>query len=147
MELTIKTMSDLPLHELSMLVLESEGEGYRFIRRLADEYALGINTFNQKGEMMAAAFQGRMIGFGGLNIDPYLQDPTIGRIRHLYVSPAYRQTGIARRLMELLIKEAKHHFVWLTLRTNNPVAGKFYRRLGFSEEPRFKEATHFLKLT
>ena len=40
-----------------------------------------------------------LIGIAGLNRDPYLSDKNIGRVRHLYISKAFRRNGYARLLM------------------------------------------------
>ena len=35
--------------------------------------------------------EGRLVGVCGLNVDPYLDDPSVGRVRHLYVLVAARR--------------------------------------------------------
>src|SRR5262249_41338641 len=83
------------------MVAESERAGYRFVRRLADEWADGANRFDRPGEVLFAAWmEGRLIGACGLNVDPYTRAPGVGRGRHLYVLTDYRRSGVGRRLVE-----------------------------------------------
>ncbi len=58
------------------------------------------NTFSRPGEIpFEARFSPEMAGIGGLNTDPYLGDPPIGRIRRLYVAPNFRRLGSNESLM------------------------------------------------
>lgn len=43
----------------------------------------------------------KIVGVGGVNIDPYTSDINIGRIRHVYVLPAYRQKGVGKELLRV----------------------------------------------
>lgn len=58
---------------LSLLVAESQREGFRFIRRLLHDYEEGTNRFDQLGECLVGAFasDGQLIAIAGLNTDPY----------------------------------------------------------------------------
>ena len=83
----------------------------------------------------------------GLNRDPYLGDPGVGRVRHLYVLKAYRHLGLGRSLVQAVMDAAQGHFHMLTLRTENPVAARLYVSLGFVEEPAVEHATHWCRLS
>ncbi len=133
--------------EMSDLLQESESEGFGFIRRLVDDYASGVNRFDDPAEALYGAYYPRLVGTCGLNRDPYLSDPNVGRVRHVYVLPSYRRAGVGRSLVATLIADAQSHFRLLVLRTTNPEADRFYRALGFSAEPRFEQATHYLDLS
>ena len=87
-----------------------------------------------------------LIGIGGLNIDPYLQDADAGRVRHLYIRQAYRRKGCATLLMNTIIKRAQLHFRILRLFTSNPAAAAFYEQLGFEHLPGHK-VSHVLILS
>jgi hypothetical protein len=53
---------------------QSEASGYRFLRRVADEWDSGANRFDRVGEaLLAAEIGGRLVGVCGLSIDPYLE--------------------------------------------------------------------------
>jgi ribosomal protein S18 acetylase RimI-like enzyme len=124
------------------LAQEARAEGYRFLDRLAQEWADGSNRFDQADECLLGLFEGGvLVAVGGLNRDPYASDPGTGRIRHLYVSPNRRRAGLATRLMQELLLRGRLAFERLRLRTENPAAGRLYEALGFSptDEP---DATH-----
>jgi GNAT superfamily N-acetyltransferase len=129
------------------MLAESRQQGFKFVDTLVDDYATGKNRFQQPGEALFALFDGaQLIAIGGLNRDPYGDDPRVGRIRHVYVLAAYRGQGLGKRLMERLIAEAHPYFRRLTLRTFTEDADRFYRALGFQTEPAIEHATHRLEL-
>lgn len=84
---------------------------------------------------------------GGLNSDPYLNDPQIGRVRRVYVVPEYRRRGVGRLLLNAIIAEARTHYRLLTLRTDTAEGAAFYETLGFQTKPAVEGATHWLDLT
>lgn len=102
-ERLIEASSDL----FDALVDESERQGYRFVRRLADEWASGANRFDRPGEaLFAARIDGRLVGACGLNVDPYTRVVGVGRVRHLYVLADYRRLGVGRQLVEQVLDAA-----------------------------------------
>jgi len=130
-----------------VLVSESERAGYRFVRRLADEWASGTNRFDRPGEaLFAASVDGRLIGACGLNVDPYTQAPRVGRVRHLYVLTDYRRSGVGRRLVEQVLDTARGRFDRLRLSTQNPAAAHLYERLGFERRLGAADHTHLMEL-
>jgi hypothetical protein len=67
----------------SALVDESLLDGYRHVKRLADDYSSGSNLFDQPGEALFAAFlQDKLAGVGGLNQDPYAEGHNVGRVEN-----------------------------------------------------------------
>jgi len=64
-----------------------------------------------------------------------------GRLRHLYVRPAWRRQGVGKALVEEVLGSARSSFSRVRLRTDDAAAGAFYAALGFaaSTEP---NATH-----
>ncbi|MEO0836736.1 MAG: GNAT family N-acetyltransferase [Cyanobacteria bacterium J06642_3] len=140
-------MTNTELELINHLVEESLSQGFQFVSRLVREYNAGLNCFNKSGEMLLkASARGRIIGICGLNLDPYLKDSKIGRLRHLYVESAWRKQGVGLLLVTQLIHEAKQHYELLTLRTDTSAVHKFYQKLGFKTEPIIKHATHHLQL-
>ena len=132
---------------LSDLVAESEAAGLRFVRRLVDEWINGSNRFERRGETLyAARLSRRIIGIGGLNVDPYAREPGIGRIRHLYVLSNFRRQGTGRQLVEAVIRAARANFQLLRLRTESPTAGWYYQALGFQACAGVPNSTHLLEL-
>ncbi|WP_284639743.1 GNAT family N-acetyltransferase [Paenibacillus silviterrae] len=133
--------------ELQHLVRESTFEGYRHIQRLADELVSGSNRFDGPGEALFAAYvNDQPVGVCGLNADPYSAQSGIGRVRRMYVLPAYRRQGVGRMLIEEVRREAGAHYRVLVLRTDTKAAAAFYERLGFTGGDRYAGATHDMEL-
>ena len=130
--MVIERLSELSSESIDAMVAESEQAGYRFMRRLAEEWASGANRFDSAGEaFFAALIGGRVIGVCGLNVDPHACEPNVGRVRHLYVLSAYRRLGVGRQLVTEVMATARGRFARLHLRTNNPAAAQLYESLGF----------------
>lgn len=116
------------------------------MKRLVEDWEEGSNRFDQPGEVVLEARLGpRLVGVGGLNQDPYIDDPAVGRIRHLYVSPNARRLGVGRSLVLALVGEARATFRRVRLRTTQPLASDFYQALGFHQCTE-RDATHVLCL-
>ncbi len=87
----------LEQYNLNLLLEESISEGYKFVQKLIDDYTVGSNKFNRSGEtLFVAIIDEEVVGIGGLNIDPYLDLNDVGRLRHLYVLPRYRSSGVGK---------------------------------------------------
>lgn len=133
--------------DLHPLLDQSLIEGYDFLQILWDEYESGKNRFDAMGaRLLQAHIHDQLIAVGGVHPDPYVQQRGIGRIRHLYVLPAYRRTGVGRQVMAGLLDHARAHFDVVTLHTMTLHGDRFYRAIGFTTEPRFRDATHWLTL-
>jgi GNAT superfamily N-acetyltransferase len=146
-EAVIARVTDLSRGRLAALLAESEASGYRFVRRLVDEWERGMNRFTRPGEaLFAAESGGQIVGICGLNFDPYLGDPRVGRVRHLYVLAACRGRGIARRLVEQAVAEARGHFDRLRLRGQEAGPARLYESLGFRQCAGMPDCTHILEL-
>jgi len=125
--------------EIGDLEQIAAAEGHPFVTRTRHEWEAGINRFDQPGENFFVVVEdGQTVGMCGLNIDPYLKDPTVGRLRHLYIHPRRRQAGVAAVLVEACLSAAPGTFGRVRLRTSNPAADALYRSLGFSN---VKQAT------
>lgn len=143
----IVRVTELSSDGLAVLLTESEASGYRFVRRLIDEWEGGANRFSRPGEALFTAQSDRQIvGVCGLNIDPYLGDPRVGRIRNVYVLAARRRRGIGRRLVERAIATARGHFVTLRLRGLESGPASLYETLGFRPCEGIPNCTHLLEL-
>jgi GNAT superfamily N-acetyltransferase len=95
---------------------------------------------------MEARVGARLVGVCGLNRDPYIQSPTLGRVRHLYVAPAFRRRGIGRLLVTKILECARPSFSRVRLRTSSAEADQFYRSLGFHHVEGEREATHAIEV-
>jgi predicted GNAT family acetyltransferase len=144
--IAIRKIDELIVDEIDHLIEESTQNGFQFMRRLKDEYRNGLNRFDKDGEALyTAQCDNLIVGICGINSDPYLNDPTIGRVRHLYVARACRNQGIASSLINKIIHDTSKNYKLLVLRTDNPVADKLYRELGFTESS-FRNASHQFNL-
>ena len=127
----ITKIAQLP-ENIDILVHESEQEGFRFLFRLTKDFNSGDNRFDKYGEGLFAAYEKKkLIGIGGVNIDPFANNRSIGRIRRLYVSKSHRQSGVGRQMMAVIEKHASKYFTQLHLFTDNPEAATFYVKLGY----------------
>jgi GNAT superfamily N-acetyltransferase len=125
------------------LVVASEREGFEFVRRLEREWHSGANRFDRPGEVLLAGFlAGELAAIGGLNIDPYLSDPDVGRVRHVFVAPGCRDAGVGSALVRAILAAGVPHFSRIRLRTANPRSNTFYERLGFQRLVDDPTATH-----
>lgn len=145
MEIVIKKINASDLDLLENLAIEAQSEGYNFVNRTINEWKSGLNDFTKKGETLFGIFISDLcIGFGGLNVDPYIDNPLIGRVRHVYISQKYRRKGLGTLLMKKIICISAKHFKLLRLYTDNSKASSFYKTLGFKESIGVK-VTHTLK--
>jgi ribosomal protein S18 acetylase RimI-like enzyme len=138
----------LPPDRLADLLVESEREGFAFVRRLVDDWESGDNRFDRAGEVFFAAVDGgRVVGVCGLNNDPYLPGGRVGRVRHLYVSAAFRRRGIGAELIAAVILAGRGTFDRLRLRTESESAARFYESLGFRRTDGEPDCSHVRDLT
>jgi GNAT superfamily N-acetyltransferase len=144
--LEIRAFRSLP-EDIFTLLAVSRGEGHNLVERLVDEWDDGSNRFDRPGEIaLEARFGPRLVGVGGLNRDPYIDDSQVGRIRHLYVTPDVRGMGVGRALVIALVDHARESFERVRLRAGADDARGFYLRLGFEETPDEEDSTHQIRL-
>ena len=135
---------ELPVPGLEQLQAEALQEGFLFIERLWQEWENGKNRFAAPGEKLFGCMdQAALVAIGGLNQDPFEGRRRIGRIRRVYVRPAWRNKGIGEALVHTLVEDAQTSFTTLHLRTDNPTAARLYERVGFSRSLALN-ATHIL---
>ena len=115
--------------------------------RLNDNYQSGANAFNRSGEaLFGLERMGQLVGVVGLNIDPYFNDSDIGRVRHLYVHPAFRRSGVGRVITEAIEAHATGRFTRLQLFTSADAAARFYEALGYSVVSGVEKVSHAKEL-
>lgn len=148
MPMNIKVIDDLKQVDVSKLVEESEAEGYRFLRRLANQYEDGTNTFNKAGEVLYGVWDhtGELVAIGGVNRDPYSDKDGVGRLRRFYISEHVRRQGVGTKLLKEIVNYSKGHFNELVVRTDSSSADTFYRANGFSGDLGMPDATHHMTL-
>jgi GNAT superfamily N-acetyltransferase len=141
-EVVIQRLIDLPA-ELEELALASEREGFEFVRRLTEEWRSGQNRFDRPGELLlGATVGGRLRAIGGVNRDHHLDDPRLGRLRHVYVLPEHRNSGVGSVLVRALLNAGLLGFDRVRLRAATPRSDTFYARLGFQKLDGEANATH-----
>jgi GNAT superfamily N-acetyltransferase len=127
------------------LVQDASEDGFHFVDRLVNEWRDGVNRFDEPGEILLGVFvRGRTIAVGGLNRDLAYKSG-VGRIRHLYVRPAFRGRGVGSALVDRLEHHARRTFETLRLRTDTLDAARFYERRGYKPVDS-ESATHVLRL-
>lgn len=130
--------------DLRPLADEAWGDGYAFVERMRQDWISGGNRFGGPGARLVGAFDdGELIGFCGLNRDPYTTE-NVGRLRHLYVGLDHRHSGIAKTLMRHALDGASDWFPRVRLRAT-PASRSFYEQLGFLPVVE-TDATHALRL-
>lgn len=146
-QLKISTLDAWPI-EAEELVASALGENFRALLRLRAGWLDGSNRFALHGEGLFAARLGSdLVGLCGLNRDAFTSAEGVGRLRHLYVSPAYRRCGVGSALVKEILAHAKPHFRTVRLRTDRTDANTFYLALGFNRTPGNPYATHEIDLT
>lgn len=142
----IREVSALP-EDAAELAAAAQAEGFRFVARLVREYATGENAFAAPGEaLFEVRSDGRLVAIGGLNLDPYRPEGSVGRLRRLFVRPAFRGCGIGRALVQALEARAADTFDELRLFTDSERAARFYEQLGYAPLPGCPEASHAKRL-
>jgi GNAT superfamily N-acetyltransferase len=138
---------DLPEGQMQRLVVASEAEGFRFVRRVVNEWAAGTNRFTGPGEaLLASSLEGGIVAICGLMRDPYQREATVGRLRNLYVLPEFRGRGLGSALTRQVVELAASSFRILRLRAGTPLAAALYERLGFTQTTEFEDCTHVMSL-
>jgi GNAT superfamily N-acetyltransferase len=135
---------ELPIPGMESLQSEALAEGFGFIQTLVEQWASAENRFDAPGEILCGHLDhGLLVAVGALNIDPFAGDNEIGRIRKIYVRPAWRNKGVGRALVTTLVEEARKSFRAVRLRADNMNAARLYEKIGFApiESP---DATHML---
>lgn len=116
------------------------------IQRLKDDWESESNSFSKSGEAFwEVRHDGKLIGVGGLNQDPYADDSAVARIRRMYVSKSNRLSGAGRLLVERALVHANDRFHTVRVRST-PDATLFYEALGFTRVTQIPNATHEIKI-
>lgn len=130
---------------LDALAAEARRLGYGFVDRLIDDARTGKNRFTQKGECFLGIFKdGTLVGCGGVNKDPYTNQP-VARLRHIYVLSGARRRGLASMLVRELVRQSEIEFSVFRLRTSDKNADAFYDALGF-DRTNDEYATHVMHI-
>lgn len=122
---------------------DAQRDGFRFVERLADEWASGANRFAGENEALLAAYIGGVLaGIGGITRDPAL--PGALRMRRFYVRPAFRRLRIGDRLAAALLARPRRPGTPVVVNAGTEAAPAFWEALGFQEDRRDGH-THILQ--
>lgn len=137
-------LDNLDPDELETLRTLSLAEGFSHVDRIALEYRNGNREFDAPGAFGYGWYLGsELVAIGGLTLDPYIKERA-GRIRRVYVHPEHRRRGLARKLVEAILKEGRQNYAFFTLRSATPEASALYVSLGFVPST-LPNVTHELK--
>jgi GNAT superfamily N-acetyltransferase len=139
-------IESIDAYDWTDILRESLAEGHNMVDRLLADFLGGVNRFDALGEALYAHLSGPVVvAVAGLNREPDPSLPRAGRIRRLFVLPGYRGSGLARSLVDELIRCAVSHFDTLTVNVGKLDARGFYEHLGF-EAVQHQGITHSKKL-
>jgi GNAT superfamily N-acetyltransferase len=123
------------------LVDEADKSGHRFVARFFRNWLGDGDRFDGPDEQIVGIWADeKLVGFAGLHADPYLNDPAVCRLRHLYVASAFRDQGIGVLLVRHLLENARS-FERVRLRAGTQEAVDFYDHIGWQKTDE-KDATH-----
>lgn len=138
-------LNSLP-ENFDILSAEASKDGHHFLEKMKLDWETGKNQFSRNGEVYYGVFEvsnhNEVIAMGGVNIDPYVDDPTVGRLRHIYVAKKYQRTGAGKFLLRALLSHSRKHFNTVRLRTHNTDAVRFYKTFGFEENLQPNDTAH-----
>lgn len=138
----IRPLTDADTPAIRELAIAAEAEGFHFLTRFVHEIESGVHAFSSDTAcFLGAEAEGDLIALGGVTRDPYVEEPGIGRLRHVYLPPPERRRDTGRALVAALEAAAAPMYHRLRLRTDTEAAARFYESLGYRrvDEP---AATH-----
>ena len=139
--IVVERVAGVP-QDLGALIDAAEAEGLEFMTRLRDGGRAAGVTYSGPGEsFLEARHVGALVGVCGLSLDHYAGDPRIGRVRHVYVYPAWRRRGVGEALVRAAVLAARGHFDVVRLRALDARAARVYERAGFAPTSE-ADATH-----
>lgn len=144
--MTVLEVDEDNIGGLDDLAVEADAEGHSFVRRTIREWTDGTGRFDDRGELLLACFENKhCIAVRGICLDPYTDDPGIGRLRHVYVATEARRRGVGRMLVSRLLEHAWEYFPKVRVYTDNPAAAALYEKSGFhpTDEPKCSHAIVF----
>jgi GNAT superfamily N-acetyltransferase len=127
----IRALTINDLSQVQALADASQREGFRFVRRFADE--MPVIALDAPTQWFLGVFDAHQLcAIGGVTPDPYADDARIGRIRRVYVVSILRRHGYGSELLLALEARARGVYPILRLSTDTPAAAAFYERRGYT---------------
>lgn len=141
MSLEVVNLRDALPPQFEPLRARAEAEGYFFLNRLAQRWSDGAYEGDRNASLRAVLDSDAMVAVGAQTADEYDPHPDHRRVRHFYVSPAYRRHGVGRRLAEALTSDAFALAPRLHLRATHALSTAFWDAMGFERVNR-PDRTH-----
>ena len=131
---------------LDKLVSEAVSSGHAWASEFQATWM--SRPFTDEGEALLLASEGnRLLPMAAITADPFVDDPTTGRLRFIYVRQTARRRGIADRMVGDCLALARGRWRTLRLHTDNAFAARLYERHGFHRSGSDPRATHTMALT
>jgi GNAT superfamily N-acetyltransferase len=123
---------ELPVESMTGLVDAASKEGHTFVLRLLSEWNSGKNRFKDRGETFLLAWdKGVVVGMVGLLRESAGGGKGMGRLVHLYVTPANRGRGIGRELCKRALSFAPKTFSNVVVKAPSGPALRVFEGQGF----------------
>jgi GNAT superfamily N-acetyltransferase len=130
-----------PRPNFTALLAQAEQQGHKFVSRFHANWSRGNEPYAGPDEGIFAAYLGtKLVGIAAIAVDPYLENPAVGRLRHVFVLREARGKGVASALVAKCLERGRC-FHAIRLRTLNPEAARIYERAGFVRID-LKDASH-----
>lgn len=140
----VRLVETLP-DEIPALRDEAMAEGYRFVETLLAEWREGRYRDEDDRHALFAAFQdGHLAAVGAVTPDPYDPAPDLLRLRHVYVRPQRRRSGVGRLLAGALIQQGLALAPRLSLNAADSGAAAFWEAVGFRPDRTGPRRSHLL---
>ncbi len=140
MEISLERIGELPPAFEPMRAAAAE-EGFHFLDRLAERWQGGAYDGDAHACVLGALVDGEFAAIGAQTADDYDPDPDHRRLRHFYVAPLWRRSGVGRALAASLTSEAFRIAPILHLRATHAVSVAFWDAMGFARVTR-PDRTH-----
>ena len=118
-------------------------EGFDFLGRLAQRWDGARYDADDLASVWGVRVDGALAAIGAQTYDEYDPSPSHRRIRHFYVRPDRRRSGVGRALAQQLIRDAHAIAPRLHLRATHAVSRAFWEAVGFARVHR-EDRTHEL---
>ena len=119
-----------------VLAEAARAEGYSFLDRLNARWHDDAYLDDADASLFGAFDVGDLIAIGAQTFDEYDPSPDHRRIRHFYVHPDVRRTGVGRALASALIQQAFQLAPLLHLRATHDQSRAFWDVMGFERVDR-----------
>ena len=129
----IRALTPDDVDDVETLASIARSEGFCFLDRLLADLRAPACELTAPGQFyLCVVNEDAVVGVGGVTPDPYLDNPAIGRVRHVYIHPTHRRSGYGRLLVREIEARARDTYSVLRLRTDTAAAARFYEALGYS---------------